>query len=62
MSAYEFACEHLFSGCTTRINGDSAEEVARRAAEHLRSHHDSEPLHQPDVKSEMWKAIIRLSG
>jgi predicted small metal-binding protein len=62
MSAYEFACEHLFPGCTTKIEGDTEEEVSRKATEHLRTHHAVDPVRQPDVNTEMWKAIARLYG
>ena len=62
MSAYEFACEHIFPGCTTRIEGESKDEVARRAAEHLRAHHDADPVRGSDVNLAMWQAIVRLHG
>ena len=59
MTAYEFACEHLFAGCTTRIKGETKDAVAKRAAEHLRDHHDF-AFAEAKVNAEMWQAIVRL--
>ncbi len=62
MSAHEFACEHLIPGCTTRIEGGTQDEVARMAVEHLRTHHDANPVHGSDLNLAMWQAIVRLHG
>lgn len=59
MGAYQFACEHLIPGCTTTVEGETRDEVARRAAEHMRDHHGFD-FAEARVNAEMWKSIVRL--
>ncbi len=61
MGAYEFACEHLIPGCTTKVTGETKDEVAKQAAAHLEDHHDWK-FAADEVNAEMWQAIVRLRG
>jgi predicted small metal-binding protein len=62
VSAYEFVCEHLVPGCTTKVRAETKEEAARRAARHLEEHHGKEMLAGSDFNVQMWQAIVRLHG
>lgn len=49
---YEFVCEHLIPGCTTRESGDSKAAVKEQARRHLSEHHETESVDQA-----LWKGI-----
>lgn len=59
MSAYQYVCEHVIPGCTTRIEGSTKQEVRERAARHLEEHHGFD-FAVARVNDEMWQAIVRL--
>jgi predicted small metal-binding protein len=55
--AFEFVCEHLIPGCTSKVEGDTKEKVAEKAARHIHDHHDD--MSQRDLRVEIDMAILR---
>lgn len=37
--SYEFACQHLYPECDTRIKGESREDLLDKAKRHVSEHH-----------------------
>ena len=55
---FEFVCERLIPGCTSKLQGDDKAEVAARAENHMRDHHDRMP--SADLRAEIDLALFRL--
>jgi predicted small metal-binding protein len=36
---YEYVCDKIIPGCTTKITGDTPERTVELASEHLHEHH-----------------------
>lgn len=49
---FEYLCEHIIPGCTTRETGDTKDAAREKARAHLREHHD-----MPHVEAAMWEKI-----
>ncbi|MGI9647694.1 MAG: DUF1059 domain-containing protein [Acidimicrobiia bacterium] len=56
--AFEFVCEHLIPGCTSKVQADSKDEVVKKAEKHIHDHHDE--MSQKDLQVEIDLAILRL--
>jgi predicted small metal-binding protein len=56
--SFEFVCEHLIPGCTSKVQGETKEEVAAKAEKHIHDHHDD--MSQKDLRVEVDMAILRL--
>ena len=55
---FEFVCERLIPGCTAKVRGEDRDEVAARAENHMRDHHDRMP--GADLRAEVDLALLRL--
>ena len=55
---FEFVCERLIPGCTSKVQGDDRERVVARAENHMRDHHDRMP--GADLRTEIDLALFRL--
>ena len=55
---FEFVCERLIPGCTSKVRGEDRDEVAAAAETHMRDHHDRMP--STDLRAEIDLALFRL--
>ncbi|MEN8114808.1 MAG: DUF1059 domain-containing protein [Actinomycetota bacterium] len=46
---FEYLCDHVIPGCTTKETGDTSEAVKEKAIKHLHEHHDMEYLDEPTI-------------
>jgi predicted RNase H-like HicB family nuclease len=58
---FEYVCEHVIPGCTTREQGDTPEAVREEARRHLHEHHGTEYLDEA-LEMRIGAAIFRLPG
>ncbi|MFV2001082.1 MAG: DUF1059 domain-containing protein [Acidimicrobiia bacterium] len=49
---YEFVCEHVVPGCTTKIAGETKEQAVEWAKDHVHEHHPMEY-----IDDETWRKI-----
>ena len=56
---FEYVCEHVIPGCTSKERGDTTEAVREKAQAHLHSHHDMEYL-DADLWRKVDQAIVLL--
>ena len=61
MAVFEYVCEHVIPGCTTRIEGESRPELDPKILVHLRDHHDVGHLSR-ELQREVDAAVVRLHG
>ena len=55
---FEFVCEHLIPGCTSRVQGEDKGDVVAKAERHMQDHHDRMPT--ADLRTEIDLAVLRL--
>lgn len=58
---YQFVCNHIIPGCTTTLEGETADEVRDRAIEHMRKHHGMDADNDERLL-QMKTAIHRVVG
>lgn len=56
---FEYVCEHIVPGCTTKELGDTREAAREKALEHLRRHHDMDYIDGP-TSDKITLAIVPL--
>ena len=56
---FEFVCQHIVPGCSTKERGDTPEAVREKALRHLREHHDLSYI-DDDLSLRIGEAITRL--
>lgn len=54
---FEFACERLIPGCTTKVQGEDEDDVITRAEQHMRDHHDR--MTDAELRAELKLALMR---
>lgn len=50
-ATYEYACQNVYADCSTTIDGESEEEVQRKALQHIREHHGALESNEETVRS-----------
>ena len=55
---FEFVCERLIPGCTSKEQGDTREKAIAKAERHMQDHHDR--MSSSDLRAEIDLAVFRL--
>ena len=56
---FEFVCEKLVPGCTTKEQADTQDEARAKGERHMVDHHDR--MSGSDLRAEVDIAVLRLS-
>ena len=55
---FEFVCERLIPGCTSKVSGEDRDDVIAKAERHMVDHHDR--MSGADLRTEVNMALLRL--
>lgn len=56
---FEFVCEKLVPGCTTKERADTRDDAVAKAERHMMDHHDR--MSGSDLRAEVDIAVLRLT-